>query len=375
MKVAIVGTFVSSDESMGRYVESLIAGLAADPRTPEVTLITAEHEPDAHAQHFHMRPAFRLDPSFPQAVLSQVHDLGPDIVHLQHDFRRYEAAWYLQTVEALAALGVPVVVTLHHPRADSPDRRAFLQRLSGLCTLLVHLPVAAAALRDIGGDDLARVTVIAHGTDGYGRPRQTPGSPFRLMQFGFLFPDKQPMLTLRALRLLLDAGVNVRLTLTTSLHPLRTPQEDARAAATKADCMMQIAGLGLTDVVDVVMDDFLPLPQLQQRIQDADLLVFPQRSHEFAASGALHRGLGAYVPVAAALAPKFFEEISRISPQLLFPADDAAALAAIAGRLAEEPAWYQHIASRTYAYARETAWPRVAAQHLDLYERLTGPRP
>ena len=359
---------------MGRYMQGLIAGFAAHAPSPDVTLITSESEPHVHAPDFRMRPAFRLDPSFPQAVVSQVQDLGPDIVHLQHDFRRYEAAWYLQTVEGLAARGLPVVVTLHHPRVDTPDCHAFLHRLSGLCALIVHLPVAAAALRDIGGDDPARVTVIAHGTEGYGRPRQTPGSPFRLMQFGFLFPDKQPLLTLRALRLLLDTDTDARLTLTTSLHPMRTPQEDARAAATKAACMTQIAGLGLTDAVDLVLDDFLPLPQLQQRIQAAGLLVFPQRSHEFAASGALHRGLGAYVPVAAAMAPKFFEEISRISPQLLFPADDPAALAAIAGRLAADPAWYQHIANRTAAYARETAWPRVAAQHLDLFERLIARR-
>jgi len=118
--------------------------------------------------------------------------------------------------------------------------------------------------------------------------------------------------------------------------------------------------------------------ELFARIASAEVVVFPFLRRYGSASGVLHRALAFGKPVVCARIPTFAEAIDSWGtdlPELFPPPGDVAAWSRALVRLLTDEPSRRRATEASAALGRETAWPSVARQHLQLYRSLLPPAP
>jgi glycosyltransferase involved in cell wall biosynthesis len=121
-------------------------------------------------------------------------------------------------------------------------------------------------------------------------------------------------------------------------------------------------------------EGFVPPDEVAGLFGAVDLVLLPHAQCYGSASGVVHRALGAGRLVLCSRSAKFAEIGQHVSPDLTVATLDARAWAARIEQLLRDEAERHALSIRVRTYADQTAWPRVAAQHLLLYERLRSAR-
>ncbi|HUH07933.1 MAG TPA: glycosyltransferase [Egibacteraceae bacterium] len=379
MRATLVSTLLPEQCGIASYSSALAHALHEVDTTVEVSLIAA--------------PGFAAQERDWACVARALEAHDSDVVHFQHEFGIFGMGeQFLELLEGLRARGRPIVVTLHTvhtnlsvdfgctwPDAGSRplaarDIERYQRRIVELADFAVvhHAAIAQVILRH--GAPAARLRVIPHGTPVL--PRQSPAAAKTALG---LDPDCRILLApgyfrrskniLRLIEAFADVARRVpQAQLWIGGHAREQTPELRRY---RRDCEQAAARLGLDGSVRWLPDpiDSASMPTL---FQAADVICCAYEEDTWSASGILHMALGAGAPVVASRIPKF-SELSGGCDDLLVRPSDPSELADVLIRLLVDDSFRVVSAARLSQLAEQSAWPRVAALHIDAYRRALRP--
>lgn len=377
--LCIVSTYPPQACGIGAYTAELARAMAA--RGAPVIVLSERGAGEGAAGGVASLPTWDRRRDWVAPVLAAVRAVGAGTVHLQHtpDTLGWDDR-VPRVLDGLARAGVATALTLHTVHGFSsglvegrvhPARhhRALAARVGAV---VVHGAAAQADALVAQGVPAEKVLVIPHGTtllspppapESRARLGLAPEGPV-LLCFGFIHVFKNLHTVIRAAARLAPRVPGARLLVAGSIQ-----NRGWYNRLYLRHCRRLVRGLGLQERVEL-REGIVPPEQVADLYGAADLVLLPHAQRYGSASGVLHEALGAGKLVLCSESPKFAEIAERVSPDLRVATRDPGAWADRIERLLRDPGRREALSARVRAYAEETAWPRVAAAHLALYERL-----
>jgi glycosyltransferase involved in cell wall biosynthesis len=284
------------------------------------------------------------------AVRRAIREFRPDLVHCHNPGIAAAAG-----PATLRGRRPPGLVSVHGVPDEDYSRAARVLRLAGLPVVACG-PGVAAGLREAG---LTPLTTILNGVSPAPAPADratfaaelgiSPEHPL-LVTVGRLVPVKNHALAIRALAKVPEAVLAV-----VGDGPLL---DELRACAERAGGANRVVFAGLR-------------PDARELIGAADAVVLPSRGEGLPLVAL--EALAAGTPLVATDV-RGVRELVGDGAALLVPADDATELAKAIRRVLGDRSLAAEVAERGLAVAREHSEERMAAEYLELYGRLAGPR-
>lgn len=378
MKVGLISTHPPLQCGIATYTRKLSAALASPERGVSVAIL-AEQGGEAALAEIPCEACFSRRGDFGPPIEEAAVRLGIDVAHFQHapdifgvDGRMPRAA------QRLRRRGIRVIVTLHtvFTRASGLlERRPFVASFHrGLGRvvdgIVVHSDTSRAILEG-HGVSAGRIEVIPHGTDDPVRGDPDAGRKILgvqaddpvLLFYGFVHMQKNIHVLLKALTRVVKSVPNVRLAI------VGKPGGDTWYNRLYARWLRRKAErFGLEPNVAIV-DRYVDDSEAIDIHAAALAALLPHVQGYGSASGVVHNAMSMGLLPICSDSIKFEEVAASISPELQVPPHDARAWADKILLLLGDGDWRRRIASRVEAYARETRWSEVAAQHIALYRR------
>lgn len=325
-------------------------------------------------------PAWERRENWVAELLAAARSIDARLVHLQHtpDTLGWDGR-VPELLKGLETLGIPSVITLHtvHNVVSAlMEGKFFPGRFhAGIAAragaVVVHGKAAQSEELLRQGLPPEKVVVIPHGTTPHtGREpmesRKRLGldadAPF-LLCFGFIHAFKNLHTILRAMPRVVEKIPEVRLLITGSVQ-----NQAWYNRLYLWQCRRMAGRMKQVELKEAFVDE--------QRIQDlldaADLVLLPYAQSYGSASGVLHRALGSGKLALCSDSPKFSELGENVSQDLIVPTHDAEAWAGRIEGLLRDRERRETLRVRIRGFAEETAWSRIADQHLALYSRIAG---
>jgi glycosyltransferase involved in cell wall biosynthesis len=377
--LCIVSTYPPQGCGIGAYTAELARAMAA--RGAPVVVLSERGAAEGTTEGVTSRPTWDRRQDWVAPVLATVEALGAHTVHLQHtpDTLGWDSR-VPRLVDGLARHGVATAITLHTVHTLGTGlvegrvrpghyHRSLAARASAV---VVHGTATQADELVRQGVPAEKVFVIPHGTRVFSPP---PAAESRarlglgitgpvLLCFGFIHVFKNIHTVIRAMARLAPRVPGIRLLVVGSIQN--------RAWYNRLylrHCRRLARTLGLEGQVEV-REGLVPAERIADFYGAADLVLLPHAQRYGSASGVVHEALGAGKLVLCSESPKFAEIAEKVSPDLRVATHDPEAWAERIERLLGDRAGCEALSARIRAYAEETAWPRVAAQHLALYAGL-----
>jgi polysaccharide biosynthesis protein PslF len=375
MRIAIVSTFPPAACGIGTYSAKLRDALRGAGITATVLAEDVAGAPD---QDGVVRAWHRRD-RWVGAIVERVRAAvpRPAVVHVQHEEAILGQDGRMPALcEALRALGVATVVTLHSVYRGGlgwlPGRWGAIkfQRALGRAAdrLIVHQQRGGADW--LAAQDVA-ATVIPHGTELLALPpaaeaRRALGygaSDRIVLSLGFIHRRKGTHTLLRAFGDVVHDIPEARLVIA-GRPRTRTPFD-----AVYRRHLERLMRPGLGRWIDY-RPGFLDDTDVIRLLAAADVVSLAYNQPYGSASGILHTALGAGRAVLCARQLKFADAIDAwgerpagLYPAAGRPADWARALV----RVLSDDVLRGHLAERSSSLAAATAWPAIAARHAEVY--------
>jgi glycosyltransferase involved in cell wall biosynthesis len=378
MKIALVSTYPPTRCGIANYAENLRVALRGEGARVHVV---AEVEPGTRGGEDDVERSWSRKGPWVRDVLATLEALRPEVVHIQHEEsilgqdRRLGAL-----LRGVRELGIASVVTLHSVyggRLGIPGIRysplRFQSELGRLADRIIVHQIDGCQDRlleqKIDGD---KVAVIPHGTtlielpgrDEARRHLGIDGDSLVVLAIGFIHKKKGLHTLVDAFYSVVDGADRARLFVAGSFR--RRPWDllynrrlEARMAAAQSR--------GWLDFREGFhgMDDMLTM------LAAADVVALPYRQAYGSASGVLHMALGAGRAVLCADGYKFAEARRAWGdehPELFPPPGDPSAWADALGKVLRDDELRARLAERAKGLGEETAWSRVAQQHLETFQ-------
>jgi glycosyltransferase involved in cell wall biosynthesis len=377
--LCIVSTYPPQQCGIGAYTAELARALATAGEP--VVVLSERGAASGRADGVTSRPTWDRRQDWVAPVLAAVGELGAHTVHVQHtpDTLGWDDRMP-RLLDGLAGRGVATAITLHTVHTvgsgliEGRIRPACYHRslAARAAAVVVHGTAAQADALLRQGVPAGKVVVIPHGTQlssppaaAESRARLGLGSSGPvLLYFGFIHVFKNLDTIIRAMKQLVPRVPGIRLLVVGSIQ-----NRGWYNRLYFRHCRRLVRTLGLEGRVEV-REGVAPAEQIADLYGAADIVLLPHSQRYGSASGVLHSALGAGKLTVCSQSPKFAEIGERVSPVLRVATRDPAAWAERIERLLQDDPGREALAARIRAYAEETAWPRVAAQHLALYARL-----
>jgi glycosyltransferase involved in cell wall biosynthesis len=379
MRVCFLSTYLPQRCGIATYTAELASALSSI-ESVEVSVISETGAMQGSDNAVDVWPTFTRAENYVEPIIRRARELCADAVHLQHS----PDIWgmddrVLRLVSGLGSAGMPTAVTLHtvHTAASGAVERRFgvaqfhrrLAEVAG--RLVVHGSAIAEELGQQGVPAQA-IQSIAHGTPrvdtmARGAARELLGLPKDapvLLCFGFIHMQKNLHTVALAMKRLRARVPDAVLYLVGSLQNRawynRAYLQLLRILSSSSDPMPPI----------VLREDFVSPAELPCLYGAADLVLLPYAQGYGSASGIAHLALGARRIPVCSRSPKFAEIAACIAPELLVPTHSPAAWADALTRLLTDEPLRAELTRKVERYAEQTAWPVIAAQHLDLYRSM-----
>lgn len=324
-------------------------------------------------------------------VLRAVHDLRPDIVHIQYQSAAYglhPAINYLP-LRLRMLPGRPRTVTTFHdlrfpyifPKAGPLRRQAVLALAKHSDAAIITNPADWLDLARAGLSDQLHPIPIGSNIQceppsDYDRIRQrakwgADSNTWLLAYFGFLNASKGGETLIRCLAELVRAGRSARLLMVGGKVGASDPTNLAYLAGVEA----LISELGLAGRVQ--WTGFTAPDEVSANLLATDCAVLPYREGASLRHGSLMAALAHGLPIVSTevrvevrAGPDLFPMLVDGQSALLTPPDDPVRLAAAVMRLMTEPGLHQGLAAAALALSHHFEWETLAQRHLVLYGKL-----
>lgn len=307
-RVAILSTYPPRACGIATYTRDLRAALTA-PRDPSPEVIAVDEPGAGRGYGPEVRGRLAQDDRAAYRRLAADLNAGDvDVLCVQHEYGLYGGPRGAMLLELLAAVRIPVVLTLHTVLPDPDSTLRDLTRALCQHSTAVVVPARAAVgiLRGAYGVDPAKLTVIPHGAPDAPDRGRLGGRDVILRRlrlsgrrvvttFGLLGPNKGIEVALRALPAVVASRPDVRYLVLGATHP-----GERRRAGEGYRRMLEatVAAAGLRDHVRFV-DRYLDDEELTAWLAGTDVCLLPYLEGRQVSSGTLVRALAAGAPVVA----------------------------------------------------------------------------
>jgi glycosyltransferase involved in cell wall biosynthesis len=295
-----------------------------------------------------------------------------DVAVVQHEYGLYGGVDGDEVLETLRGLNVPSIVVAHTILEDpTPHQRLVLNEVVALADQVVVMTEAARVrLCERFDVDSSKVVTIAHGAAIPSR-RVVPDRSSRplILTWGLIGPGKGIERAIDAMRDLHDLPTRPRYLVAGQTHPkvLAAHGESYRQARIE-----QVERHGITSSVEFD-NDYRDVESLTALIQSSTVVVLPYDSKDQVTSGVLVDAIAAGRPVVATAFPHAVELLSS-GAGLLVDHDDPDAMAKALRRVLTRPELAASMAAEASRLAPTLGWSVVAAEYLNVANRLLGER-
>lgn len=291
-----------------------------------------------------------------------------DAVSIQHEFGIFAGPDGEEVLDLIAAITVPMAVTLHTVLDEpTPRQRTIIDRLAlEARRVVVMSETGSARLTSRYGIDPDRIEVIPHGANRlFLGPSLSSGDRPLVLTWGLIGPGKGLESAIRAFGDLADLDPAPRYLIAGATHPhvRETAGESYRQS------LVGLAhDLGLDHIVEFD-DRYFDMVALARLVRSSDVVLLPYSSTEQVTSGVLVEAIAAAKPVVATRFPHATELLTDRAG-MTTPHGDARALAeAVRFVLTDHPA-----RARMGWEARRMAdgwfWPEIGRRFAGLMSDL-----
>jgi polysaccharide biosynthesis protein PslF len=336
VSIGFVSTYPPTVCGLATYTESLLGAIAVDRGSDSGLGVVDVGDDDRTVDprrvvHSHLAGDARsLDRA--ARVLNTY-----DAVSIQHEFGIFAGPDGEEVLDLIAAITVPMVVTLHTVLDEpTPRQRTIIDRLAlEARRVVVMSETGSARLTSRYGIDPDRIEVIPHGANRlFLGPSLSSGDRPLVLTWGLIGPGKGLESAIRAFGDLADLDPAPRYLIAGATHPhvRETAGESYRQS------LVGLAhDLGLDHIVEFD-DRYFDMVALARLVRSADVVLLPYSSTEQVTSGVLVEAIAAAKPVVATRFPHATELLTDRAG-MTTPHGDARALAeAVRFVLTDHPA-------------------------------------
>lgn len=381
MNIGFVSTYLPTQCGIATYTQRLAETLI------ECTGQTVNVIAEGGAAHglvgpVESHPTFDRAKDYVAQIVDKAVELELDVAHIQYATDIFGVDGRLPAlVSALENRGMRVVITMHTVfdlvsglLERQPGAIAFHRKLGRCASQLVVHHDRTMKGRLVGqGVSQDKVTVIPHGTRRLELPdplesRRRLGLPDKgliALCLGFIHAQKNVHILFWAwpgvVKLVPDAHLVVA-------GSVQNPVWYNRAYLA---WLRRLQSLPVNAAHTRLVAQFIPEEDIAAYLSAADLVLFPYFQGYGSASGALHLAIGAGKVVLCSDIPKF-EEVGRISPDLMLPPLSPQRWSKGIARCLTDRAFRQEVSGKLEVLSEETLWESVAERHIALYRRVCG---
>ena len=296
-----------------------------------------------------------------------------DVVCVQHEYGIYGGPAGSHILALLRELRMPIVTTLHTILQEPlPEQRRVLEELADLSDRVVVMSHRGAGfLKTIYGVPPEKIDFIPHGVPdvafvdpNFHKDLFGVEGKMVLLSFGLLSANKGIETVIAALPAIIERHPDVVYMIVGATHPqvLLHDGESYRLSLQRLAQKLGVAGHV------IFHNSFVTLEQLIEFISAADLYITPYLNPAQIVSGTLAYTVGAGKAVVST--PYWYaEELLDEGRGVLFPFGDAEELAEQVLDLLDHESKRHAMRKRAYLFGRNMAWPRVAQQYMECFER------
>jgi glycosyltransferase involved in cell wall biosynthesis len=377
--ISLVGAHVPRRCGIGTYTSDLSESLAnAAPRL-DTWAVAMNDRPEGY--RYPPRVWFEINQHRPgdyRMAADFLNMSNIEVCLIQHEFGIYGGEWGEHILELLKRLRMPVVTTMHTVlQAPTALQHRITQQLGEQSDRLIVLAEKGRELlRDMYDLPSNNITFIPHGIpeipfvephfykDQYGVEGREV-----LLTFGLLGPTKGIENMIEALPRVVEKHPNVVYIVLGATHPGVAAQS---GEAYRLSLKRRARELGVEHNVAFI-NKFVSSDELMAFLGACDLYISPYRGPDQIVSGTLAYALGAGKAVVST--PYWYAtEMLADGRGQLVPFDDPEALAAAVDELLRDEGKRHAMRKRAYQFTRKMTWPRVAEQHLALFQAVRQQR-
>lgn len=245
-------------------------------------------------------------------------DRNHDAVVIQFNFGFFSPECLYDFILALRSKNIKIFIFMHST-IDPEDKPKlallnFIKSLKYCDRVLVHTPADLNRLKDYGL--VANCSLFSHGIPFYSVQSVNFAKPlgagskylFNIASYGYFLPHKGLFELIKAVRMLIDDGINV------NLHMLNAEYPAEISALAIKDALHLIDSLSMQR--NVVLDtSYSADSDSLEKLSGMDFVVYPYQSTGESASGAVRLGLASGSPVLVTPLP-IFDDVSSVTYRL-----------------------------------------------------------
>lgn len=378
-RIAFLGDFIPRLCGIATFTHDLVKAVASE--APEADCYVGAVNDRMEGYHYPPQVRFELlekDLDSYRRAADFLNFSNADVLCVQHEFGIYGGPSGSHLMALLKEVRMPVVTTLHTvlQNPNAMQRRVMEELVRRSDRLVVMARKGAEILRDTFGVPEGKVDIIPHGI---------PEMPFAdssdykaqfgvegrsvLLTFGLLGPGKGIEYAIEALPEIVRRHPNVVYLVLGATHPHLVAREGERY---RLSLERLAEDLGVKEHV-IFYNRFVALEDLKEFIGATDVYLTPYLNEEQVTSGTLAYVFGAGKAVVST--PYWHaSELLADGRGVLVPFRDPAAISEGVCALLDDPQRMETIRRTTYAAGRSTAWPAVARQYLNSFQRAQADR-
>ena len=293
-----------------------------------------------------------------------------DVVILQHEYGIFGGSDGEDVVQAINLVTVPVITVFHTVlEAPTPNQRFILEDLAARSNTIVTMTSTARhRLVSKYRVDPAKVVVIPHGADEThltGRFRARTNHRPTILTWGLLGSGKGIEWGIAAMAMLADLHPAPLYKIVGKTHPKVLESEGERYRESLRE---QVRDSGLENRVEFDAR-YLTIPELQEIVAGADVVLLPYDSKDQVTSGVLVEAVTAGKPVISTPFPHATELLSS-GMGILVERENPSQIAHAIRRILTEPETAKGMAAAARRIAPELLWSAVADKYRDVAAHL-----
>lgn len=295
-----------------------------------------------------------------------------EIISLQHEYGLYGGEAGEHVLKFYQHIRKPVVTTLHSVLTKHSPKRAWVTQkiLDGSASVVVMTEVAKDMLLEIFTIDEDKIEVIPHGVPNI-RPNQSHAAKrelnlekrFVLATFGLLNPGKGIEYAIKALPEIVKQFPNVLYLVIGKTHPVH---QRNFGDGYRQSLEHLVEELNLGKHVQFV-NRYLDYRSLVNYLKATDIYLMLQTDPNQAFSGSAAYALGVGAPIIGTPTP-FNREVLGDGRGMFVPFEDEYSVRRKLLQLIPNKDRRKAMSMRSYRYARDMIWPRVALDYVQVFD-------
>jgi len=378
-RIAVIGNYLPRQCGIATFTTDLCSAISAEYGTARLLALPVNDTDEGYDYPSRVRWSLAQDDvrSYEEAA-EFLNFNNIDMVCLQHEYGIFGGPAGSHILHLLRGLKMPVVTTLHTVlREPNPDQMLVMEEIADLSDrLIVMSQLSSQFLQEIFKVPGSKIDMVPHGVPdlpfldpNFYKDRFGVEGKAVLLTFGLLSPNKGIENVIRALPQILSKHSNVAYIVAGATHPhiLRREGEKYR------DSLQSLAKeVGVESQV-IFHNRFVSPEEMVEFIGAADIYVTPYRHEAQVVSGTLAYALGAGKAI---ISTPYWHAIELLDDRrgALVPFQNPEAIANKTIELLDTPATRHAMRKRSYLFAREMVWKRVAQGYMESFVRVRRDR-